>query len=100
MVQLKPDPIGILEQQRVISRRPLVLARRADDFCADRIEESMQLVDIGALTGAEAEMMQADALLLERCAGVLGRRRADPDCRPSSHTVIRRLGIDYRLQPE
>src|SRR5205823_2659055 len=60
----------------------------------------MQFVDVGTLAGAEAEMMQADALLLERCAGVLGRRCADPDCRPSSHTVIRRLGIDHGLQPE
>ena len=32
----------------------------------------MQLVDVGALAGAEAEMMQADAVLLERSAGVLG----------------------------
>src|SRR4051794_41752535 len=72
MVQLQPDAIGILEQDRVIARRPFILARRADDFGADRIEEIMQLVDVGALAGAEAEMMQADALLLERCAGVLG----------------------------
>jgi hypothetical protein len=47
----------------------LVLARRADDFGADRVQETMQLIDVGALAGAEAEMMQADALLLERGAG-------------------------------
>ena len=60
----------------------------------------MQLVDVGALAGAEAQMMQADALLLERSAGVLGRRRADPDCGAAADAVIRRLGVDDGLQPE
>ena len=31
----------------------------------------MQFVDVGALAGAEAEMMQADALLFEGCAFML-----------------------------
>ena len=65
MIDLEPDPVGILEQDRVIAGRPLILARRADDFGADRGEEIVQLVDIGALAGAETEMMQADAVLVE-----------------------------------
>ena len=77
MVDLQPDAVGILEQQRIISRRPLVLARRADDGGAERAEEAVQFVDVGALAGAEAEMMQADALLLEVRSRVFGRRRAD-----------------------
>jgi hypothetical protein len=76
MVELEPYAIGILEQDRV-SRRPLVLARRADDFCAERLQEAMQLIDVGAFAGAEAEVMQADALLFERGACALRRRRAD-----------------------
>ena len=88
MVELEPDAIGILEQNRIISRRPLVLARRADDFCAERLQEGMQFVDVGALACAEAEMMQADALLLERGAVVLRRWRADADGGAAANAVI------------
>jgi hypothetical protein len=50
---------------------PLILARRADDFCAERLKEAVQLV-VGTLASAKAEMMQADALLFERRAFMLG----------------------------
>ena len=72
MVELQPDPVGVLEQQRIISRRPLVLARRADDFRIERNKEGMQFIDVGALAGAEAEVMEADAILLKRRALVFG----------------------------
>ena len=65
MIELQPDAIGIFEQDRIISRRPLILARRADDLRAERLEKAVQFVDVGALAGAEAEMMQTDTLLLE-----------------------------------
>jgi hypothetical protein len=58
VIDLKADAIRILEQQRVVSRRPSVLARRAHNRCALGHQEGMQFVDIGALAGAEAEMMQ------------------------------------------
>jgi hypothetical protein len=64
MVELEPDAVGIFEQNRVISRRPLILARRTDDLGAERLEEAVQLIDVGALAGAEAEVVQADALLV------------------------------------
>src|SRR6188472_623963 len=32
MIDFKPDPVGVLEQDGIIARRPLVLARGADDF--------------------------------------------------------------------
>ena len=60
----------------------------------------MELVDIGALAGAKAEMMQADALLLEGRAGMLRRRRADADRGAAADAIERRLGIDHRPQPE
>jgi hypothetical protein len=65
MIELEPDAVGVLEQNRIISRRPLILARRADDLRAELRQERGQLVDVGALAGAEAEMMQSDTLLLE-----------------------------------
>ncbi len=60
----------------------------------------MQFVDIGAFAGAETQMMQADALLLEGGARMLRRRRADADRGAAADAVIGRLGIDHRLQPE
>ena len=60
----------------------------------------MQLVDIGTLAGAEAEMMQSDALLLERGARVLRRRRADADRGAAADAVIGRLGLDDRFEAE
>src|SRR4051812_23236456 len=84
MIELEPDAVGVLEQNRVVAGRPLILARGADDFGPHRIQEAIQLIDVGAFAGAEAEMMQPDALLLERRAGVLGRRRADPNRRASA----------------
>ncbi len=38
---------------------------------AERTQKAVQLVDVGALAGAETEMVQADALLLERGAFML-----------------------------
>ena len=72
MIELQPDAIGIFEQDRIISRRPLVLARRADDPGAERRQKTVQLIDVGALTGTEAEVMQTDTLLLEGRAFMLG----------------------------
>src|SRR6266571_3856339 len=100
MIELKPDTVRVLEQNRIVSRRPLVLARGADDLCVERAEKGVQLIDVGALAGAEAEMVQADALLLERGALMLGRWRADPDRGASADAVIGGLGIDDGFQPE
>jgi hypothetical protein len=68
MIELEPDAIGIFEQDGVISRRPLILARRADDLGTERRQKAVQFIDVGALAGAETEMVQADTLLFERCA--------------------------------
>jgi len=48
-------------------------------FCVERAEDGVQFTNVGALAGAEAEMVQADALLFEGSALMLGRWRADPD---------------------
>src|ERR1700709_2222192 len=39
MIELEPDAIGVFEQNRIISRRPLILARRADDFGVERAQK-------------------------------------------------------------
>src|SRR5689334_17092729 len=100
MIEFEPDPVGVFEQDRIIARRPLVLARGTDDFGVERAEEGVQFIDIGALTGTEAEMVPADALLFEGSTLMLGRRRADPDRGAAADAVIGRLGVDDRFQPE
>src|SRR4051794_11697277 len=65
MIELEPDAVGIFEQNRIVAGRPLILARRADDPGIERAQKCMQFVDVGALAGAEAQMVQADALLFE-----------------------------------
>src|SRR5262245_48926254 len=65
VVDLEPNAVGVLEQHRVIAGRPRILAGRADDFGADRGKESVQFIDIGTLAGAEAEVVQPDAVLVE-----------------------------------
>src|SRR5436309_14827491 len=74
VVELQPDAVGILEQQRIISRRPLVLARGADDVRSKRDYEVVQFVDVGELAGAEIQMVQTAVILLACRAGVFGRR--------------------------
>jgi hypothetical protein len=100
MVELQPYSVGIFEQQRIIARRPLILARRANDLHTECAQKAVQFIDVGALAGAETQMVETDALLLERRACVLGRRRADPDRGASADALIRFLGVDDRLQPE
>src|SRR5947199_10463358 len=97
VVELQPDAVGILEQQRIISRCPLVLARRADDFRSKRDYEVVQFIDVGALAGAETQMVQTDAILLECRPGVSGQRPADPYRASSAESVILHVSADYRL---
>ncbi len=69
-------------------------------FTPSEQQKAVQFVDVGALAGAEAQMVQADAILLERTSRMLRRRRADPDCGTSADTVVSCIGIDHRSQPE
>jgi hypothetical protein len=89
MVELQPDAVGIFEQQRIISRCPLILARRANDRHTERTQQAVQLVNVGALAGT-----------LERRAGALGRRRPDRDRGATADAIIDGVGVDDRLQPK
>src|SRR5216684_2054954 len=100
MVELQPYFGGILEKQRIISRRPLILARRANDGHAERTQEAVQFINVGALAGAKTEMMQADAILLERSSAMLRRRRVDPDRGAPADAVKGCVAVDYRLHAE
>src|SRR6516225_9066092 len=100
VIDLQPDAVGVLEQQRIVAWRPFVLARCANDVCTKRGHETMQFVHVGALAGTKAEMMQSDALLLERGTRMLGRGRRYPDRGTTADAIERRRGIDDRRQAE
>ena len=63
MVEFEADAIGVFEQQRIVTGRPFILARRTNNRGIDRQQKGVKVVDIGALTRAKAQMVQADALL-------------------------------------
>ena len=60
----------------------------------------MQLINVGALAGAEAEMVQADAILLEGRPRVLRRRRADRERGTAADAIIDLVGVDDGLHAE
>src|SRR5262249_17164414 len=72
----------------------------ADDFCAERRDETMQLIDIGTLARAKAEMMQSDALLLKRLAGKFRRRPADAERGTAADAIIEIVAVDHGHKPK
>ena len=81
-IDLQPHAVGVLEQDRIISRRPAILLRRADDRRAQRLHEGMGLVDVFPGPGAEADMVQAHAPLDEPLALVFWRGRRHREAGP------------------
>src|SRR6266700_766145 len=94
VVELEPDAVGILEQQRIVAGRPAVLARGADDPGVQREQEGVQFIDVRTLARPKAQMMQADALLLEGCAGMFRRGCADADRGAAADAIEGGVGID------
>ena len=81
MVHLDADAVGVFEQHRVVAGcelRPFL--GRVDDL---RVElgahEVVDRVDVGALARAEAEVMEAGAVLIEPAIAFVGRRAAHED---------------------
>ena len=49
MIYFEPDAVGILEQHRIISRRPRAVLRRMHDRRADRFQKAVNLIDVATL---------------------------------------------------
>src|SRR6188768_4409499 len=64
-IHLEANPVGILEDEEIVARRPVALQRPAVDAAADAADLLRHLVDILARAGAQAEMMQPDPVLVE-----------------------------------
>src|SRR5690348_11350695 len=82
VINLEAGADRILEQHRVISRRPRSLLGRVNDLGLLLAQESVDLVDIVPAAGAEAEMVQAHGSLNEALAFKFGIAAADPERGP------------------
>src|SRR2546428_781674 len=85
---LELDPIGVVEEHRVIPRLVGVLLRAALDLGTDLVQPFGPLVDRGARVRLEANVVHADAIPV---VGALGLRLANPDRRARSVEVPDRL---------
>src|SRR2546425_10954085 len=101
VVHLDADPVGILEENRVVPRGELPVLRRMDDARVELLEEEvMDRVDVLATARAKAEMVQAGAVLIEPAAVRALRRSAHEDSGASADAVDDVLAPDERLHPE
>src|ERR1700730_7034528 len=84
---LQPDAVRVLEKHIVIARRPVAFLGSAYDGRFHLLERVRAPIDILARTGSQAEVVEADALLLE----ALGSQRRvagfDADRRPAADAV-------------
>src|SRR3954454_5079968 len=100
VVHLKPDAIRIFKQHRVIAGCPGALCRRVNDCGTELAQQRGTTINILARPGAQAEVMQADALLHEAFPLVCRVARLDADCRPGADEVRELRAVEYRLHAE
>src|SRR5438132_9318785 len=101
VVHLDADPVGVLEENRVVPRGELrtVLGRMDDSRLELLDEEMMDRVDVRTTPRAETEMVKARAVLVERAAA-RARRSAHEDPGAAADAVDDVLASDERLHPE
>src|SRR5213592_3274160 len=102
VVHLDADPVGVLEENRVVPRGELrtVLGRMDDSRLELLDEEMMDRVDVRTTPCAETEMVKARAVLVERAAARALRRSAHEDSGAAADAVDDVLASDERLHPE
>src|SRR5436309_14858701 len=102
VVHLDADPVGVLEENRVVPRGELrtVLGRMDDSRLELLDEEMMDRVDVRTTPRAETEMVEARAVLIERAAARALRRSAHEDAGAAADAVDDVLASDERLHPE
>ena len=99
VIHLDPDPVGILEQHRVVAGREAAFLRRVHDGRLELADdEAVDGIDVLAAAGAEAEMMQPRSFLIEGAARPL--RGADEDAGPAADPVPDVGPADQRLHAE
>jgi len=80
VVDLQADAVRVLEQDGIVARRVGVVLRPVNDLGADLLQEGEGLVDVLALAGPEADVVQPTRFCTKRlpaCSGA-GRWTAKP----------------------
>ena len=70
------------------------------DLRSDFDQEGVRLLDVLAGAGAEADVVQSDAPLLEPLAAMLGRRGLDPEPGPPADAVVDAGRVGDAGQPQ
>ncbi len=93
------DAVGILEQHRIIARRPGLLLRRMDDLDVVALrEEGVDPVDRGAIAHPEAGVVQAGGALIEPLARIFGAAGANADRGAPADAIEHMLAVEH--EPE
>ena len=99
-VHFQPDAVGILEDEVVVAGREVALQRAAVDGGAHRSELVGDPVDVLAAAGAEAEMMQADAVLHEARIRMFLGAALDAERGAAAHVIEEIVAVIDLLQAE
>lgn len=70
-VCFKTNAIGVLEQDRIVTRCPCSLLRALDYGGPNLLQQIMQAIHVFARTGSQAEMVQPNPTLHEAVAAML-----------------------------
>jgi len=100
VIDLQPHSVGVFEENRIVTGRPFIVLRRVDDGGSDRDQEGVGLLDLLALADPEADVVQADAALVEPLRRAAGRPSADTEPGPAADAVVGPAGVHHRLQPQ
>src|SRR5882757_10734867 len=90
------DAVGVLEQYRIVTRRPCSLLRALDYGGPDLSKQIMQSIHVFARAGAQAEMVQANPALHEAVAVILRTGWLDADRCPGAYAIEQLVSIADR----
>src|SRR5262245_21953205 len=99
-VHLEADPVGVLEEDRVVAGRPRARLGGLHDVRPDLAGEGVRRVDVLAGARAEADVVEPDASLVEALAGVLRRGRAQAEGRAAADAVVEAVRVEHGLHAE
>ena len=86
-VCFQTDAVGVLEQHRIVTRRPCSLLRALDYGGPNLPKQIMQAIHVFANVGSQAEMVQANPGLYEAVAVMLRTGWLDADRCPRAYAI-------------
>src|SRR5262249_17440268 len=94
------DALGVTERERVVARSPRPLRGSSDYIRANALHEPIDLVDILAAAGAEAQMVDPGRELLVGVRRKLRVRAPDTQGRPAADVIDENGRAKHSLKPE